>query len=357
MTTPETPSDTNERRDGAASREPASNDPDAVFERNVIAGAAGVLRVTAMCGVIAAALGAVIAPGLRGVATEAAVDLGERLSATFAYAFYALLVTLLLGGAMMLSRAKDIPVAVRFVAVTASGLVVALSLQAVFVRLHPTVAMIVAISSSATAAACGAQSLRKAHTRAVGAVILALGMASIFHLGAWEIAAAAGERMSVSLYVVSRAVATTAIVVAALAQLAAAAWIGTRGGIVGRILANIAIALAFIVTWAAARGGIPEASLWQAVLHTSMSDAAGLPPPFKISALAVFLAPSAILLAAAAITQPRQIAIVAPALTLALISRGALDVPIQAMAISVPAQWLLISSGDPRAAWKALTTR
>src|ERR1700723_1454025 len=54
--------------------------------------ASGFLRVTALASVVAAALGIVIAPGLRGIAADAVVEPINRLAWTLAYFMCGLLI-------------------------------------------------------------------------------------------------------------------------------------------------------------------------------------------------------------------------------------------------------------------------
>jgi hypothetical protein len=116
-------------------------------------------------------------------------------------------------------------------------------------------------------------------------------------------------------------------------------------------MSNGAILGAFLLTWGAARGAAPGASEWQTILRTALVDAAGNPPPYALSAIATFLASSAILLALAAAVQTRQVVPVVCALSLALVSRGSLDVPLRALAAAVAGHWLLLARADPRAMW------
>jgi hypothetical protein len=187
-------------------------------------------------------------------------------------------------------------------------------------------------------------------------VIIAMALASVARVGAWELAGDAGERGSTRMYDIAAAIATVGVVLEGLGQLAAAAWLGTRGGVAGRVLSNLAIAAAFLVTWGAARGVHPGAATWQAILHTALADAPGTPPPFALSAVATFLACCAIFLGIVAISLRGQMVAVLAALGLTLLSRGTFDVPIRALAIVAAGQWLLLATVDDRSMWRALVS-
>jgi hypothetical protein len=189
----------------------------------------------------------------------------------------------------------------------------------------------------------------------VGVVLALFAFAAFVRLGSWEIAAAAGERASIRLYGIGQTLATVAVVLEGLGQLTAAAWLGTRGKLTGQLMSSAAIAGAFILTWGAAQGVHGGASFWQAVMHSALADAAGNPHPVAgIIAMATFLVPASVLLALVSVAQPGQVVVVVSALALALLSRGALDAPLRALAIVAAAQWITIAMSDDRAMWTAL---
>ncbi len=318
--------------------------------------AAWLLRSTTLIVCVASLLGVLVAPGIPGNATGRVVEAWQQGADVFAYAAASLLMALLLMGSYELARAPRLALAPRVIAVGASGLVLALAAPAMRDKLHPVAAIFLAIASSAVAMTCAWPALRTAHTRAVGAVLVAMALASVFRLGAWELAGAAGDRSSTRMYDVASGIATAGVVLEGIGQLAAAAWLGTRGGVAGRVLSNLAIAAAFVVTWGAARGVHPGADTWQAVLHTALADAPGTPPPFGLSAVATFLACCGIFLALVAGVMRGQMVAVLAALGLTLLSRGTLDVPIRALAIVAAGHWLMLATVDDRSMWRALVS-
>lgn len=310
------------------------------------------LRATAICAVIGAALSVLIAPGLPGNASGRFVEITQHLSETFAYLMAGLLMALICTGAFEIARAGRIGLPSRILAVGASGLTVALSAPALREPLLPFVAVLLAVSAAVAALAGAWHAIRKPHTRLVGAVLLAFAVAALLRIGAWELAGAAGERGSARMWDVSCGIASAAVVIEGVGQLAAAAWLGTRGRL--KIAGNLAIAAAFLVTWGAAYGVRPGAAPWQSILHSALADAPGQPPPFGLAAVATFLASAGIFLAFVAVAQRGQVIAVVSALALALISRGTLDVPLRAMAIAAAGQWVLLAMLDERAMWKAM---
>ena len=298
-----------------------------------------------------------IAPGLPGNATGRVVEIAQHLSDTFAYVMAGLLMTLICTGAFEIARAGRIGLVSRVVAVGASGLAVALSAPALHERLHPFAGILLAVAAALAAMAGAWHAMKKPHTRAVGAVLVAFALAGLLRLGAWELAGAAGERGSQKMYDVSCGIASAAVVIEGLGQLAAAAWLGTRDRMLGRVASNAAIALAFLVTWGAAYGVKAGAATWQSILHSALADAAGQPPPVGLGSIATFLAAASIFLALVAIVQRGQVIAIISALSLALISRGTLDVPLRAMAIAAAGQWVLLAMLDDRSMWKSLSAQ
>ncbi|WP_394846701.1 hypothetical protein LZC95_04445 [Pendulispora brunnea] len=313
-----------------------------------------ILRVAAVCGVVAALLGRIIAPGLRGNASENVVVFWDRAAAVSSYAMSCILIATLLMGLFEVSRRPRLGFGVRIATVISVGIVVATVLPAFQRRLPLALAVLMSIATSSLAISAALNSLRSAHTRAVGAVLGFFGVAALVRLFAWELAVVAGDHASANLYGWSRVAATGAVVFEGIAQLIAAAWLGTRTRLLGQIMSSVAVAAAFVVTWGAARGAQPGAEPWQAVLHTSLGEAVGVPPSYGLGAIATFLVAASILFAVVAVLQRRQVVTITSALALALIGRGAYDAPLRALAAAAAAVWMMLAFSDDRAMWRTL---
>ena len=330
---------------------PVSPPPPAAIN---IAWAGSALVLTAVVGAAAKIFGVLVAPGMRGVASQAAMDAVEMLSATLGYTFAALLVALICAGSFELARVRKIGVISRGTVVAISGLVVALASPAVVQRLHNMAGVSVAIVASIIAIVASVSTARTAHTRILAAVLGMLALSGLLRPIAWLVTAFASERASLGLYNAGRGLATFAVVVQALAALLAAAWLGTRSRVRGRLLANGAIVLAFAITYIAARDSGDTPSPIEAVLRGSLSQAAGLPLPYGLTSIAAFLVPATILLALVAVVQRTHPPAVLAALALALLSHGAFDVPLHALAVTAAAQWAMLAMADERTMWSAL---
>jgi hypothetical protein len=315
--------------------------------------ASGFLRMTALASVLAAALGVVIAPGLRGVASDAMVEAVNRSAWTFAYFMCALVITAILLAIFDLARASRVHALSRAAAIGSAAGVMALSAPALVRPLPPSVSIALGVAACVASLAAAWESARAHHTRAVAIILAAFSMAALGRIVSWEMARVAGEQGRQGLYALSRAIATGSLLVEALGQMLAAAWIGTRSRFVGQSLASLAVAGAFLLTWNVARGA-SDLAAWQSALHVALGTAPGLPAPFGMNALAVFLVVASILLGLVAAVQPRQNVAVVVALALGLLGRGAFDVPLRALSATAGALWILVAVTDDRAMWRSL---
>ena len=294
-------------------------------------------------GVVAKILGVLVAPGARGVLGESAVDLVESAAAVFSYVLTVLLVVLVFGASFELARVRSVSVVARGAVVSLSGLILALVGPAIATRLGALSALVLAVVTCIVALVAGVTVLRRPGTRALGGVIGILALTGIVRVISWETAAMGYERGNFDLVGIARGLATVTIALQAIGGLLAATWLGTRSRWRGRVLANVAIGFAFLLTWLAARSE-ETGYAFATVLRTSLSLAAGVPPPFALGSLAAFLVPAFLLLAAVALVQ-RGTRRMAVALAFVLLSHGSFDVPLQALLVTAGAQWAMLAVG------------
>lgn len=312
-----------------------------------------VLAVTGLCAVVAALVGTVLVPGLRGNAGQETVEAAERISGLLSFGVGGLMVLSITGVALVLARRGWPMWAVRGPMVTGALMVAAASvMSAIFGRLDTRLSIVLSLSGEGAVVLASALALRRPHTRAAGSVLLALALASAARLSSWELASQATESASVSLYALARVAATVGLLFAAAAQVIAVAWVGRprgRGLIssrLGSVAAALAIAFALAATWAAMRGGREDAPLLDVVLHTAF-DRATTPPPYLAGAgLTLFVGVSSLALAAAALVAIPAAPSSAACLALALVSAGAFDVPLRALAAVAAGCYLVLASAS-----------
>jgi hypothetical protein len=316
--------------------------------------ASSALLTAAVVAVAAKISGVVIAPGLRGLASQKTMDVVDVATAALAYTLTGLLVALLCTGSFELARARRIGLGARSAVVALSGLVVALASPAVVTRLPVLAALVLSIVTGLIALLAGIVAMRTSHTRAVATVLVLLALAGLVRPFAWEAAAIGGERASLSLFDFGVVLAAIAVIVQTLAALLSATWLATRSLWRGRILANAVVIFAFALTYVAARDVDGAPGALEAAVRAAFRPHGGVQLPGGIASIAAFLVPVSMLLALVTLVQRAQPAAVLAALSLALLSHGSFDVPLQALAIVVSAEWLMLASADDRGMWSSL---
>ena len=312
------------------------------------------LRAAAGSAAAAGIMGVIVAPGVRGNASEALVVAAERMSASLSCFLYVLLVPLVMLGGVALLRTRQTAIAPRVALIGGGAAVIVMSLPGVREGVPPSLAVLIA-SAAVVACLAGAYcAARTPHTRAVAGILVVLAFASMTRLGAWELATRAGDTANMQTFALSRNLATAAVLFEATGQLLAVTWLGTRGRWSGQLASLAALGAAYVLTWGVARGVHSGAAPWQAVLHTALADAPGVPPPYGLDALATFLVPASLLLALVAAALPQQVVAIVAAIALALVSRGAFDAPLRALCAVAAAQWAALAAVDGRAMWAAL---
>ncbi len=312
---------------------------------------AWLLRAAALVAVLAALLGGIILPGLRGNASDAVITRWERVSSIGSYTMGLLLVGLIVTGAVDLTRPSRISGFVRGPLIAGATLVTFMVVPAFVRPLSPIGTILMVVGTCVVAGAGAAAGVRAPHTRALSLVLASLALAGLVRLVGWQIAYFAGD--SLRAYSVARGFATAGVVLEGLGQMAAVAWLGTRGRWTSQLSSTVALAIAFVLVWGAGQGRHAQAATWQTVLHTALGYPAP-PEPYGLSSLAAFFAVASVLLALAAIAQTGQLAAVTCSLALVLLGRGVFDVPLRALAACAGALWTALAMTDDRAMWTAL---
>lgn len=350
MTTAEA---TSEARAG----DPGKPSGDAHVElRSPSSSASWLLRTAGIAAVAASILGVIVVPGVVGNASEFGVTWSQWASGALGYFLVALLLALVLDASIELVKAPEVAALARIGLIGGGGLVVfvCMSVYVIHDRLDPRWAVVLAAVTGLVSLAGAYSAAYAPHTRAIAGVLCAFALGAIARLAAWELATQAGDAASMSMFGVSRGLATASVFFGAAGQLIAVTWLGTRGKWTGQLASMAALGAALVITWSVGRGVHSGAAIWQAMLHSSLADAPGVPPPYAFDALATFLVPAALLLGLVAALQVRQVAAIVAGMTLSLISRGAFDVPLCALCAVVAADWATLASVDDRAMWRTL---
>jgi len=311
------------------------------------------LRAAALAAVAAAGMGLVVSPGLHGNSGESTIQWTDRASAALAYFLAAILAGLVIQGTVELARSQ-VPIGARAGLILGSVTVVLLIAPGFRERLLPQVTVLMVAAAAAVTLLAGVFLASRPHTRATAGVLFAFGLAAIARLGAWVIATRASDHADIHLFGISRGLATAGVLLETAGQLTAFTWLATRSRSFGQLGSLAALAGAVGVTLSVPGGVHSGAALWQAVLHTALADAPGIPPTYRLDALATFLVSCSLFLALAVVAQPRQVAAITATMALALVSRGAFDVPLRALCAAVAAQWAVLARVDEMAMWRSL---
>jgi hypothetical protein len=339
---------------GGDHRTPPGSRPGRWAPTSPVLSSTWLLRTAAFTSVAAGVTGVIVAPGLRGNAGEEVVVIADRVSATLSYLLVCALISLVLLGAVELLRTREIATAPRMALVAGGAAVLSLSLVGLRDRVPPLVSVLIIAAAAVTCLAGAYCAAQAPHTRAMAGVLGAFAFAAIARLAAWELAMRAGDTASLQMFGASRALATAGVFLEAAGQLTAITWLGARGRGIGQLACCAALVVAFALTWGVATGVHSDAAPWEAVVHTALADAPGVPSPNAFAGLATFLVPASLLLALVAATQKQQVAAIVAAMALALVSRGAFDAPLRGLCAVVAAQWAALAAVDERAMWRAL---
>jgi hypothetical protein len=328
--------------------------------------ASWLLRTAAFVAVAAGIMGVIVAPGAHGNTSDLVVVRVDLVASCLGYFLVTILVALIVWGGAELLRMQSVGWPVR-AALIAGGWTVAVLWVAVWLvapllppfrdaRAPWSSPVTIAAAAAVAAIAAAYTSARAPHTRAAAGILFAFAFATIARIAAWELATAAGDTASMPLFHVSRMLATAGVLFEAAGQLVAVMWIWTRSRAAGQLGVAAALVATIAIIWGVRSGMHSGAAPWQSVLHTALADSAGVPSPYKLEGLAVFLVPASLLLALVAAAQPNQVAAVVATMSLALVSRGAFDAPLRALCAVVASQWAVLACADERAMWRVLLT-
>ncbi len=331
---------------------PSSRSPES-YQRlaSPVLRSAWLLRSAALLAIAASVLGVIVVPGVRGHASDPVVIAWERVASITSIAAAVLLAGLVVVGSFDLWQATRIGSGARASMLFLASVVFGITLAASIARLPAIASVPMMVASGALTLLSAQVGLRAPHTRALSIVLATMGAASIMRLFAWELASAGADRPSV--FTAGRVFATIAIALVGLSQMACAAWMGSRGRGMGQVTTVAALLAAFALVWGAAKGASALAPTWQAVLHASLQDQPS-PQAFGVAALPAFLTLASMTLAFGSLLVRGQVAVITCTLSLGMIGRGALDVPMCALATAAAAVWLALAASDERAMWKDL---
>jgi hypothetical protein len=313
---------------------------------------AWLLRTSAIASAVSSVLGAIVVPGLRGLTSDAVITRWEQVSASVAHAMGFLLAGLLLTGAIDLARATKVPLVARAMLFFGAPGVISMLVPA-FAHQLTAVGSIILITAALFVVVGGSiAGLRAAHTRVLAIAQLVLAFGALSRCIGWLVGIAFAD--SLRAYSVSRTFSAAGVVSEGVAQMLIVAWLSTRRRMSSSFATAGALVCAFMVVWFVSRADA-SSPIWQNMLRAGIGQQVTPGASATFHALEAFFVSTSVILALACAVMPSQLVVILCALALALVGRGAFDVPLRALAASVAALWTALAAVDDRAMWKTLT--
>ena len=290
------------------------------------------LWLLAAVGFLASWLGRGIAPALPGsttgierfiVLTSSVTNMLSQLAAAGAVAF-----VLRLSGTLLVERRLGI--AFRTIALPAATAVAALTVAAAHDGLDAEMQGVLAVACLMSVLVSIPFGLLSRGTRALGLLLVLAALASLLHFSALALAIRAGEAASAAAYDFARGVATVGFVMDVALLAFSVVWLGEARGTRIATLGAASVLFGFTLTLLAREGLEPDASAGLVVVARTLDEMSRPPAPFVPAALRYVLEGALGLCAVLCLIDRRRYAFGA-VFALALIGRGAVDVPLSAL--------------------------
>jgi hypothetical protein len=324
-----------------------------VNESRAPAGEGVPLWLLAAVGLVASLLGRGVSPALPGsttgierfiVITYGVTSILSQLAAAGAVAF-----VLRLSGMLLVERRLGI--AFRTVALPAATAVAALTVAAAHDGLDAEMQSVLAVACLMSVAVSIPFALLSRAARAVGLMLVLAALSSLLHFSSLALAIRAGETASAGAYQFARGVATAGWILDLALLAFTVVWLGAARGTRIAALGVTCVLFGFAMTLLAREGLEPDASAWLVVIARTFDELSRPPLPF-IPAAARYVLEAALGLSAILCLADRRRLTLGALFTLALIGRGAADVPLSALllcagALSLPLLSLQSEASTP----------
>jgi hypothetical protein len=299
----------------------------------------GWLRAIAAAALVAVLTGRSIAPALPGSATGIGpwISWSERAAAYFTqlFVFAGCLVAVWLQLATL--RERRLGFTYRVITVPVVAGVVTLVMASCTAPLTPSWILGLGACAAGLAAVATPRSLAAVQTRAAG-LILGLGaIAAILQVAARVVAMHASDHALPALFSVARAVTTGATILEVVSLTVAAAWVAVARRYASIVGLLCVVGLAVVLSWGASRGGHYEASFWQVLTSRALAEMTRYPTPYLLPVLRHALEVSTLGLTTLVLLSRHRSHAVHAVVALVLLVRGATDIPVYALALTLAA--------------------
>jgi hypothetical protein len=316
------------------------------------------VRPLAAVAVLAMILGRAVGPSATGIVVGMNhVSRALELAGAIATQLFAMAATVILMASIIAVTRSKLPAALRFAAIIAGGFGVIVGLSASVIRV-PGFSSAVLGAGAVLLAMGAAWDARRAPFARAFAVALGLfavaGLMRLTTIGVAEIASARAPAAAAGLVGIARGVATASFVFDALAVLVSMTVLAAGSKKLTSPLTLIALGLAFIATRQVLLADADDAGAATLLLRRAIERLMTRPEALVPLALRVFVSALAVLAALMALFAKSPAPALTGALSLALLSRGAPDVPLGAIALIIASLSIALAARDDRGVWAAI---
>jgi hypothetical protein len=331
------------------------------------------VRPFAVLAVLAVLLGRAIGPSMAGIGVgmdriiPAVEFIGKIVSQLFAMS------AIVLAMAEILTASKSrLPSVARLGSLGFGGVVILVSLLASPRReiLPPLMVGLLALAAALLALLAAVTAWHAPFARAAALVVGLVGLAGVIRLLAVALAYQTAEPRWARLAEGARGIATLGFLVDTAAVLLATVWVASRGRKLVSPVVLVVLGLALLLTQQALRADLEDAGMLSLLIRRAAEHLMTRPTPLLPMGPLIFVAVLAPLVAVAALgvrsvtppgdgsAQPTVSAPIPPAirgvLALALLVRGAPEMPLSGLLLVVAAVSVALASRDDRGVWEAI---
>lgn len=333
------------------------------------------VRPFAMIALFAVVLGRAVGPAAAGIGVGmnrliAVVDYAGKITSQL----FVMLATIFAVSEILVASRSRLPAAVRYGAPGLGGVVILVSLLAAPRReiLPASMVGLMAFCAAVLALLSAGSAIRTPFARVAALVVGLVGFAGAVRLLAVGLAYQAAEPGWTRLAMAARGLATVGFALELGAVLVATAWLASRARKLTSPVTLLVLAIALLLTRQALRADLDDAGVGSLLLRRAAERLVTRPEPFFPPALSMFVAFLAPLAAGAALLvrgapPPRAgseqpvgtgVAPVPPAiraaLALALLVRGAPEMPVNGLLLVIAALSVALAARDDRGVWDAI---
>lgn len=317
--------------------------------------ALGLVRPLAVIAAIAMILGRLAGPASTGLVVGfGRVTRGVELAGAIATQVFAMAATVVAMAEIIAATKSKLPMPLRLGAITVGGFAIIVGLSAAVLRVPGTSAAILGVGASILAIAAAWDASRAPFARAFAVALGVLAAAGLAHLAAAGLSELATARGSMRIATIARGAATGSLMLDASALLGVMAILASGSKKLTSPFTLAALALAFVATRQALIGDTEDAGVVSIFLRRAADRLMARPDTFFPITVHIFISYLALFAAVFALFIRGQVPALTGALALALLARGAPDMPLGGMILIIAALSMALAARDDRGVWASI---